>query len=53
MWAECLTHAVKHVAFYRDSRAWAQFLALPRLLLGAPSSRWGRANKKKGGPRER
>ena len=48
-WAECLTHAIKHVAFFNDARAWAQFLALPKLLLGQPSSRGG-ANKNKGGP---
>ena len=49
IWAECLTHALKHVAFYNDEKSWTQLFALPKMVLGAPSSRGG-ANKKKGGP---
>ena len=49
IWAECLTHALKHVAFYNDEKSWAQLFALPKMVLGAPSARGG-ANKKKGGP---
>ncbi len=49
VWAECLTHGVKHVAFYNDKKAWVQLFALPKMVLGAPSSGGG-ANKRKGGP---
>ena len=49
IWAECLTHAVKHAAFFNDEKAWAQLFALPKMVLGAPSARGG-ANKRRGGP---
>ena len=49
VWAECLTHALKHVAFYNDEKAWTQFFALPKMVLGAPNQRGG-DGKKKGGP---
>ena len=49
MWAECLTHALKHVAFHNDEKAWSQLFALPKMVLGAPSQRGGE-NKKKGDP---
>ena len=49
IWAECLTHALKHVAFFNDEKSWTQLFALPKMVLWAPSSRGG-ANKKKGGP---
>ena len=47
--AECITHAVKHVAFFNDEKAWRQLFELPKMVLGAPSGRGG-TNKKKGGP---
>ena len=49
VWAERLIHAVRHVSFHHDERAWLQLFALPKMVLGAPSSRGG-ANKRKGGP---
>ncbi len=39
VWAECLNHAVKHVAFFNDEKAWVQLFALPKMVLGAPSTR--------------
>ena len=49
IWAECITHAVKHAAFFNDEKAWVQLMALPKMVLGAPSTRGG-ANKRQGGP---
>ena len=49
VWAECLTHALKHVSFHNDEKAWAQLFSLPKMVLGAPGQRGGE-NKKKGGP---
>ena len=46
IWAECFTHALKHVAYYNDEKAWVQ---LPKMVLGA-SSATGGAEKKKCGP---
>ena len=38
VWAECLIHAVKHVSYHNDEKAWLQLFALPKMVLGAPSS---------------
>ena len=50
VWAECLTHALKHVAFYNDEKAWAQFFALPKMVLGAPPPREGGMARRRAAP---
>ncbi len=50
-WAECLTHAIEHVAFFNDEKAWVQLFALPKMVLGAPSTRDGANKKKQAAPR--